>query len=228
MPFAQLAGPHATADHDILRRNGLAVCGAHTGGDTILRDDLGHMRALEHPRAAHARAPGQRHGHVHRVHTAVFRNVEGAGDVREIADREHLRGFLHGNLVVVDPEAPHEGRHAPHLVQAFGVGRNLQIADLAKSRRDACLGFQFFVEIAPVGVDRALGFGFQKPGHDQPGGMPCRAAGELSLLQNDHVAMAQPGQVIGRVHPDGTAANDHGLGMAGQGVGQTSGFQFKD
>ena len=58
--------------------------------------------------------------------------------------------------MVVDPEAPHKGRNAAHLVQPFLIRGDLEVADIAKTRWNACLLLQMGIEIPSVGVDGAF------------------------------------------------------------------------
>lgn len=46
-----------------------------------------------------------------------------------------------------------------------------------------------------------------------PGGMPGRAAGQLALLDQQHIRPAFFGKVIGQTHPHHAAADDHHLGL---------------
>jgi hypothetical protein len=52
--------------------------------------------------------------------------------------------------------------------------------------------------------------------HDEPGGVPGRAAGEPTALQQHHVPSAQLGQMIGEAAPGDTAADDDDLGLRGE------------
>jgi hypothetical protein len=56
--------------------------------------------------------------------------------------------------------------------------------------------------------------------------MPCGAGSQLPLFQNNNIRVPQLCQVIGRIHTDRTAADDHGLGMGWHCVGHGGFFRI--
>ena len=116
----------------------------------------------------------------------------------------------------LDAEAVHERSPAAHLFQALGRVGGLDVAHLSKA--GGLTGFRLEPrdQVAAVGVELALPFAAQNRRNDLTGRVPGGARGQLVAFQHDHIGHSQLGQVVGEVAADRPAADDHGLGMAGQ------------
>ena len=112
----------------------------------------------------------------------------------------------------VEAEPLARGRGAPQFVPALVAGRQPQAADAVPPGGLAGLGLKRAIE-----RDRALHEPRQVLGTaqlpDQAGGVPGRAVGQLTSLQQQHVARAAAREVIGDGAADGTAADDHDRGL---------------
>ena len=216
---AELARPHAGAVDDDVGFDHAAArspcCPGDAGDAAVLRVDLGHLHVLDDRRAALARALGQRHGDVGRVALAVERQMHGADHVRDVEMRIHLLDFVGRNLAHVDVEGARQRGLPVDLVLALLGQRHGDRADLAHAGGDAGLGLELDVEVGRI---------FREPRHvlraaqlaDQPGGMPCRARGQLLALQEHDVGPAELGQMIGDRAAGDAAADDDGARLGRQ------------
>ena len=119
----------------------------------------------------------------------------------------------------LDTEGPRHAGLAQELLLARLGQRDGDRTGLAHAGGEARLRLQPRVELGGV---------FREPRHvgrgaelrDQAGGVPGRAAGELLAFQEDHVAPAELGQVIGDGATDHTPADDDGARGGGRWSGE--------
>ncbi len=112
------------------------------GDDAALLEHAGDGDALEDRRALHARALGERHRHVDRIGAAVLLDVEAGEDVVGAREREQLLHDAGADLVDVDAAVAVERRDAAVLLQAIGVGGDLDEADRLEAGGLAGLGLE--------------------------------------------------------------------------------------
>src|SRR5262249_2509362 len=100
----------------------------------------------------------------------------------------------------------HRGR-ALALVRARGVAREAQAARPAEARGLPRLGLEPLIEIAAVlGQTREV---LGRPQlADEAGGVPRGAAGDVAALQQEHVAPAELGEVVGDAAAGDAPADD--------------------
>ncbi len=193
----------------------LALRGAHTGDPAAFDDHAGDLDILHQLGAAVACALGQRHRQVGRVRLAVARDPDRAVQVVGAHHRIQVAGFLGRDQLHLDAEA---ARQRGLLVQhhpALGRGRHVDAAALLPAGGETRLGFERGIQLdAVLAHARHVAVGPHLP--HQPGGMPGSAAGEPTLLQQQHVAAAELGQVVGGRTAGDAAADDQGLDMGRQ------------
>ena len=81
------------------------------------------------------RAPlAKRHRHVDRIGSTVLLHIEPGQHVVGARQREQVRHFLGGDLVHVDAAIAVERADPPVLLEAVGLGRQLDEADAVRSR----------------------------------------------------------------------------------------------
>ncbi len=219
---AELARPLASAVDDDFARD-LAVLAVLTNceagdaravraSDAANGDDLGAFDDLD---AAIARALGERHRQVGRVGLAVARDPDRAGEVVGAQRREHCAGARRRDLLAFDAEAARQSELLSEHHHPLARLRDVDAAALLPPGREAGLGLERRVQLDAV---------LAHPRHgpvrphlaDETGGMPGRSAGELALLEQQHVLFAERGEVIsGRAAGD-AAADDDNPGLAGK------------
>ena len=195
--LAELARPHAGAVDDVLGLD-VAVRGAHAGDArrsacrTPVTGTPSMMRA-----PAHARALGERHRDVDRVHAAVLLDVEAGEDVVDAREREQPPDLGGRDLVHVDAAVAVERGDAAVLLEPVGVGGDLDEADGLEAGRLAGLGLEPAVEVARVLAHLGRGLRRRAERDHQPGGVPRGAGGEPVALEQHDVLPAHVGQVVG-------------------------------
>ncbi len=198
---------HVGADLALVRHHARDAAG--TGAEA------GDTRVLDHAQAALLGALDQRRQKVGGVHAPVARAPDGAHRVLGLHDRDFLFRFARRNDVHVDAERAARGLQAVQLGHTRFGARQDHAAAFAPADMLAGLGLERLVEIARIGV---VPHGVEA-GHearDVAGRMPGGAAGKLLAFDQNHVAPAALGQVIGQVRAGDTPAHDDGLGVAGQ------------
>ncbi len=211
---ADLARPHAGAVDDELGLD-VAAVGAHAGHLALVGLDAEHLRVLEDPGAAHARALGEGLRDVGRVHPAVVREVEGGLDVRDVGERPHLLDLRRGDLAVLDPEAARHRAAPAHLVRLVVGHRELDGTAVDDAGRLARFGLEPAVEV--LRVLRELGLRLRvAQRRQQARGVPGRATGQLLAFEQHDILPAELGEVVGDGTADDTAADDHDLRAAGK------------
>ena len=210
---ADLLGPLAGAvDHHL----GLDVAGvgADAGCRAVLGHNGGHPGPLPDRDAAVARAAGQREGQVGRVGPAVAGQPDGPG---QVVDAEHgvaLAGLPRADQLALQLVGLGGGGRALQLGQAIlGAGHG-HAAAAAEPGGQAGLGLQPVVQLGGV-LDQAGAVLRGAQLADQAGRVPGAAAGQLALLEQEHVGPAHVGQVVGDAGADHAATDDHHAGTGG-------------
>ncbi len=212
---ADLLGPLAGAVDDHLGLD-VAPIGPDPRHGAARVPDAGHPGPLAHRHAAVAGAPGQRGGQVGRVGPAVTGQPDRPRQIGDLHERVELAGSLRADQLAFE------------LIRLGGRGRPAQLHHAVRrpGDRDAAAppeaGGQAGLLLEP-GVQ--LGGVLDQPGAvlrgaelaDQAGRVPGGAAGQLALLQQQHVGPAHPGQMVGDAGPDHAPADDHDPGAAGKG-----------
>src|SRR5512134_1539297 len=112
----------------------------------------------------------------------------------------------------LDAEAPRHRRLALEHDPALRRARDIDAAAALPSGREAGFLLERRVELrAVLAHARHRAVGAHLP--HKPGRVPCRAAGEASLLEQHDVAPAELRQVVGDARPDDPAADDHDFGV---------------
>ena len=226
--FTELTGPHARGVDDVLALD-VPSGRAHADDRAVTGQDVDRGSSLQERRATHARALGQRHRDVHRVHAAVSRRVERCEDVVGAGGREQLADLPGADLVDVHTAVPVERRDPPVLLEAPLVGRDLDQPDRSEARGPAGLGLEPGVQV--LGVHAQLGRGLRgRPERDHQAGRVPRGPGRQAIALEQHcVRPARLGQAVGdRRADDPPADHDHacspgeaegsGVGGGGDGV----------
>ena len=200
--LAELARPLAGAvDERVAGDLELAAVVAHANARDAARVALAlglhadHLDAFDDRRASLARALGQRHRQVGRIGLAVAGNPDRALQVVGAHHRKQLASALRADLLAVDAEAAGEGELAAQHLHALRRARDVDAAALLPSGRQAGLRFERCIELdAVLAHPRHVAVGTHLA--DQAGGVPGRATGELALLEQQHVLLAEPGEVV--------------------------------
>ena len=210
---ADRLGPLAGAvDHDL--RLDVPVAGADAGDGVVLGEDRGDAGVLGDRDAFVAGAAGQRGGQVGRVGAAVAGQPDRALQVVVAQDRVELAGPGRADQLAVELVGLGGGGGPFQLGHAvFGAGDG-DAAAATEAGAQARLCFQPLVQLAGV---------LHQPGAvlrgaqlaDQAGRVPGGAAGQLPLLEQQHVGPAQLGQVVGDAGADHAAADDDDAGSPG-------------
>jgi hypothetical protein len=115
----------------------------------------------------------------------------------------------------VHAEALRRGRQPPVFGPAVLIGGETQAAGHLPAGLKPGFLIEPLVEIDGVFEhlgDRGRGAQLA----NQAGSVPCRAGGQLALLQQNHIGLVIAGQVIGRRAADDAAADDDDLGPVGK------------
>ena len=215
-PLAGAVDDDLAGDLDLVAAVANAQAGdARTGrpGRAAHGDDLGLFDDLH---AAHARALGERHRQVGGVGLAVARDPDRAGEVVGAQDRKQLAGLA--PALISSHSTPKLRASASCLRKTIIRSRvrgDVDAAALLPAGRQSGLGLERRVQL-----DAVLAHPRHRPvrAHlaDQAGGVPGRAAGELALLEDEHVLLAERGQVVGGRAAGDAAADDDDAGVARQ------------
>jgi hypothetical protein len=112
-----------------------------------------------------------------------------------------------------DTEAVGHGHLLAQHLHALGRARHVDAAALLPAGGQAGLGFQRRIQLDAVAAHlRHVAVGPHLA--DQAGRMPGGAAGELALLEQQHVGLAHLRQVVGDRAAGDAAADDHDFCMA--------------
>ena len=195
-----LRRPHPAGVHDQLRldpaRLGRDRLDAASGAEL----DPGHGRVGEDARAEVARRVRERVGGRVGVDAAVALDPHRAVQRLDRRGRHERNGLLRADHLDVEPDAARPAGAAAQLDQALGGRRDAQAADAVEHAEPV-------VELDAVAAKRHHRRRRVELG-DEPRGVARGAAGELVLLDQERVADARRGQVIGNAAA-GHAAADH-------------------
>ena len=149
---------------------------------------------LHHLGAAHPGALGQRLGEVGRVDLAVARQPQRTEQVLDLHHRPQLLRALGRDQLAVHVVRRRVGRGPLQLDHpVLGPGHD-HATDVAVAGSQPGLGLERGVELGGVLHQPGPALrGPQRP--DQPGRVPRRTAGEVALLEQQHVGLPQLGQV---------------------------------
>ena len=204
-----LRRPLARRDHHVARAHG--ALRRLDGPRVALAGQRLHRRVADDADAAAARAGGEGVGQGGRVDVAVGRQPGGRQHVLHVQQREQLeraggvddlhrhprrRGHAGVVLELVEPVAVQAEAHGAGRVEVHGqAGVGLELGEPLDAR-----------------AQRAHQAPGAAPLRAQAGGVPGRAAGQLVLLEQDDVGLAEPRQVVGERGAGRAAADDDDLG----------------
>ena len=186
----------------------LAGIGYHARDAPMLAANGGDPDLLDDADAAAARATGECLGRVHRVRLPILRQKHRSNQVIRRKQRPALLGGAGRQHLYLEAEAARHGCAALELFQPRGARGNCDRADLPEAGRLSRLALESLVQLRRVlRQTREVLRRAQLP--DQARGMPGRAAGEPLALEQQHVAAAAFGEMIGNTAADDAAADDH-------------------
>ena len=171
-------------DHDLAGY--VALVGRHAVNAVLADVEAGNLHALEDLRAAGARALGERLREIGRICLAVAGKPDRAAEIVGAHQRPQLAGFGRRDQMCLDSEAPRCRDHALQEDHALWRARDGDGAALLPAGCAAGLAFELRVELDAVAA-HACHRARAAQLSDQPCGMPGRAAGQASLLEEDHV-----------------------------------------
>ena len=188
-PGAELAGPHAgRVDHV------LALDGASVGEDAVhgalLREHVQDRDPLGDRHPLLPSSPSQGHGDVDGIDAAVAGDVEAGEDVVGARQGEHLGDLGRRQLVHVDTAVAVEGGDPLVLLEAVGVGGQLDEPNRLEASRQARLLLQLGVQVTRVEAQLRRGVRHGAERDHQPGGVPRRARRQLIALDEHDVTPA--------------------------------------
>ena len=190
----------------------LALLGHDAGGAAVPGEDARDLAILEDFDPAHASPLGKRHSGIRRVGLAVMGEEDGADHIVDVEQRPHLLRLLRRDLLRLDTEGLGHGRTPAELVPALGIGGDGDAAVLLQPGRLARLLLQLGIELQAVPGEPGQIAAIEHGPH-QTRRMPGRAAGELLALQEQHVLLAELGEVVSDGTADDAAADDDDLGL---------------
>ena len=209
----ELGGEHSAGDHHRLGLH-VAAVGAHPGHPSALGVDPRNPGGGEDPGAPLACALGQRVGQLGRVEPAVGGQPGRAQHPLGGHQREQLGGAL----------GAHQFQREPERVRPPGLAAQLLHALLARGQPEAAaLHPAAVVPQLSVQLDRVHHHAGQR--HRAPqlaaqaGRVEGRARGELVAVDQQHVLVAELGQVIGDRRSSDAPAHDDAAGGAGEFAG---------
>ena len=192
----------------------VALRRAHAGGTTIFREHTRDFNVFHHLYTAIARAFCKRHAQISRVGFAVAGNPDRALQIVRAQNRIQLARALRADNFHVDAET---SRHrclllkCLHALRRFG---DIHAAALLPAGGEAGFRFEARIKFNPVLAHaRHVAIGAHLP--DQPCCVPGGTAGEGALFEQQHIFLAQLGQVIGRRATGDAAADDDDFGVSG-------------
>ncbi len=206
-----LPGPLAGAIDDDLGLDRAPVRD-DAGDRAIAGFDRGDARLLEDPRAAVARALGERLRQIGRVGLAVARQPGAAGEIVAAHDRPFRRALARAQQLAGDALSCRHRRHAAEYRHALRRPRHGEAAALLPARGKPGLGFEPRVQLGAV-ADQARHVRMRAKLADEARRVPRRAARKPTLFQHRDIAPAELGQMIGDRAPDDAAADDDDAGL---------------
>ena len=214
----ELTGPHAGAVDDDIRPD-VAERRVHAGHVPAVVQNAGRWHALEDLHAPRARALGESHRDVHRIHAAVLLHIEAGLEIIHLRERKQLLHLARGELVYVHSTIAIERRDTPIFLEPVLVGCDFDEADWRESRGLAGFRLEATVKGARVLAHLGRGFGSRPESHHQTRGVPGRPGGEPVTFQQDDVLPAHHSEVVCHGGADDSAPDDDDAGVGGNAGG---------
>ncbi len=210
-----LAAPHAgRVDHAL--GVDLALVGHHRFDAPGARLQPGHAHALRDDHAAGARSRRVGVGQAGRIDVAVAFDPRGADDAVELDQRKELARLPGRHQLDMEAEALGHRRRALEFLPARRRRGEAQAADAMPAGRLSGLRLELAVELGGVAHEaREIAAAAQLS--DQSRRVPGGAVRQLQAFQQEHVALAALGEVIGDAAADDPAADDDDAAFSGQG-----------
>ena len=215
---AERLGPLARAVDDDLGLD-VAPVGAHAAHSAARRllvgQEPGDADSLDDPRAATPGTLGERHREVGRVDLPVARQPDRAEQVVDLHHRPMLERLVRAEHPAFEVVRRGGCRRTAELGHPVLGARHDQATALLVARGQTGLGLETGVELGGVLDQPGAALGGPQQA-DQTGRVPRRPAGERALLQEQHVAPAELGEVVGHAGADHPTPHDHDAGAGGQ------------
>ena len=205
--LAELPGPDPGTVDDVLGLE-VTVRRADPGHRAAALQEAGDGRAFDDPHAPHPGPPGQRHGHIDRVHPAIARDVEAGQHVIDPGQRKQAGHRTRRDLLHLYAAQPVERGHPPVLLQPPRLDGQLDQPDLLQAGREPGLRLQPGVQVPGVHPQLGRGLRGRAEGGHEPGRVPGGTRGQPVALQQDHIGHPALREVIGDRDPDDAAADD--------------------
>ena len=199
------AGVHHHVGADL--RAVARVFDRHAGDPAAIRADGDDRRLRADPGATLPGAGGQGVGEPRRIQPAIGRQVQRTEHALGRHEREAVLRLLGRDQVERQAECLRPAGLAAELIEPLGRGRQAERADLMPRGVHAGLGRQTPVQVGPVHHHLRERHRAPELAHE-PGGMERRARGQLGAVDQDDLAPAELGQVVGDRGPADTAADD--------------------
>ena len=211
----QIAPPHPAAIHHQIGGDMplFAARGPINPGHPAVRlRHAGDLDLFDNPRAAVARALGQRQRDIPRIGLPVERQMHPGGDAINVQMGIKVFHLGGGKFIHLNAEGAGEACLAQDFFLAFGRQRRGDRPALPEARGKAGLRFKLGVKIGRVfGETGHVLTGAQLP--HQPRRVPCRTRGQLLALQQDDVLPPQFCEMIGHRAAGNAAPDDHDAGL---------------
>ena len=143
---------------------------------------------------------------------SVSGHEQRADDAFGINQGEPLDGLCGRDLVQLEAEAPRGRRHALQLAPAGGRGGEPQRSDGFPLDRLPRLGLEAAVELGRI-LHHAREVALAPQLADEARRVPRTAVRQAALLEQQHVALAGPGEMEGDRATDGPPADDDDAGL---------------
>ena len=217
---ADLRREHPAGIDDDVGRDRLApaaVLDLDAGHPSAIRDDRNDPGVGPDLRAALPGARGQGLGQAGRIEPAVGREPDGPEDAVGRHEREAVARLRGRNQLQRQPERPRPADLALELLEA-GLGRRQpERPDLVPRGIDAGLVAKAPVQVGAVHHHLGQGHGAAQLANEA-GRVERRARGQLGPVDQDDVAPAKLGEVVGDRRPADAAPDDHRPGVLNHGA----------
>ena len=130
--FAKLPCPHTGAVNNKLGFH-RAVIRYHRRHLPLLLEHISNANPFNKGSTPLPKPLGQRHGDIYRVSATVFCGIERAYHVIPPRVRPMTASLFKANFVTINAEIAHERRGPAHLLEAFGIASNLEVANRFKT-----------------------------------------------------------------------------------------------
>jgi hypothetical protein len=210
-----VAAPHAGRIDDAFGFD-VALVGDHARDSPSVLFQCGDVHVLHDTHTAGARARGVSGGEARRIDVTVAGDPRRADDTGRVEQRKALARLVGRDEVDVEAEAFRHRCRALQFAHARGRGGEADAAHTMPAGRLSRLRFEPRVELRRI-AHEACEVAAAAQLADQARGVPGRAVGERKALEEDDVALAALGEVIGDAAADGAAADDDDAGGGGNG-----------